>query len=98
VVLAAVLSLAGLSAGARVPESREVSARLGLGSVLRQLAEEGDPVVLGQVDGSRQAGRILRVGADFVELAPAPGHVQGRVRGQASVVVPFSALAVVRPG
>jgi hypothetical protein len=47
--------------------------RLGLGSALRRLAEEGDRCVLHLVDGTRYDGTPARVGADFVELVTTSG-------------------------
>jgi hypothetical protein len=87
VVLAAVVSARGLAAGARPESVRPVTHRLGLGSVLRQAAETGDPVAVGRRDGTVRQGALGRVGADFVELLDDGGAVE---------VVPFSGIAVVR--
>ena len=67
--------------------SRPVTARLGLGSVLRRLGEARAETVLHRVDGSLLRGLLGRVGADFVEVAAADGSLD---------VVPFAALAAVR--
>jgi hypothetical protein len=86
VVLAAVVSARGLAPGARPESVRPITHRLGLGSVLRQAAESGDPVAVVRRDGTVRQGTLGRVGADFVELLDA-GAVE---------VVPFSGIAVVR--
>jgi hypothetical protein len=58
---------AGLSDRA-VPEvAWSPVSRLGLGSALRRLADEGVPCVLLTRAGTRQEGVLLRVGQDFVE-------------------------------
>jgi hypothetical protein len=44
---------------------------LGLGSALRRLAESDAQCQLCLLDGSRHEGRVVRVGADFVEVATA---------------------------
>ncbi|CAB4692128.1 unannotated protein [freshwater metagenome] len=61
--------------------------RLGLGSVLRRLAESGERSVLHGRDGRRHDGSPVRVGSDFVEL----GESSGR-----TVLVAFAALAAVQ--
>jgi hypothetical protein len=96
---AAVTSARGLSCRA-VPEAgRPVTARLGLGSALRGLADAGGPTLVTRVDGSRTAGLLGRVGADFLEVAASdrePGAEGGRT---AQVqLVPFAHLAAVRRG
>jgi hypothetical protein len=87
--LAAVTTLRGLTdraAGA----SRPVTARLGLGSVLRGLAESRAETLLHRTDGSTLQGVLGRVGADFVEVE-ASGDLDVYVDA-----VPFAALAAVR--
>lgn len=75
--LAAVRSVRGASSQAVGEPARPVTARLGIGSVLRGLARDRVPVVVHQIDGSSSAGRVRRVGADFVELVPAaPGRAE----------------------
>jgi hypothetical protein len=44
-------------------------ARLGLGAALRRLADSAEPCSLHLTDGRRHDGILVRVGADFVELA-----------------------------
>lgn len=73
---------------------RPVSARLGLGSVLRSIAADGAPVLVHSTTGTVLRSRVHRVGADFVELAPdETGPDDGGV-----TVVPWHALAAVRRG
>ena len=85
--LAALTSARGLSSRA-VPEPvRPVVGRLGLGSVLRGIAEEGEAVTVLSLDGDQRRGRVLRVGADFAELATEDGTTE---------VLAFSGIAVLR--
>jgi hypothetical protein len=86
VSLPALVAARGLSARAVPEPARSVVTRLRLGSVLRGLSEEAEPLAVLTVDGEQRRGRILRVGADFLELAPA-GGVE---------VLPFTAVALVR--
>ena len=85
VPLDAVVSLRGLADRGVPVEARPVTARLGLASALRRVAEERAEVLLHRVDGSLDRGVLTRVGADFVEL-----------RARETEVVPFAALAAVR--
>jgi hypothetical protein len=85
----ALLSARGLSPRAVTEAVRGPLARLGFGSVLRTLAEEPEAVVLVLLDGEVRRGVLRRVGADFVEVVGADGGGE---------VVPFSAVAAVRPG
>ena len=87
--LAAVLMARGLSPRAVPEAARGPLSRLGLGSVLRGFAEEAVPVVVVLLDGEARRGLLRRIGADFAELTAADGMVE---------VVPFSAVAAVRPG
>ena len=86
VVTRALLSVRGLAAGARPESLRGVASRLGIGSVLRRLAEHGSRVTVVRSDGERRSGVLARVGADFLELAD-----EGRLE-----LVPFGALVAVR--
>lgn len=53
-----------------VPEvAWPVTARLGLPGALRRLADGAEPCTLHLTDGRRHDGTLLRVGADFVEVA-----------------------------
>jgi len=63
-------------------------ARLGLSAALRRLADGAEPCTLHLVDGRRYDGVLLRVGADFVEVATGEA---GRL-----VLVAFRRLAAVQ--
>jgi hypothetical protein len=69
-----------------------VTARLGLASAIRHLAEEVDTVVAHLCDGRRLRGALSRVGADFVELSREP--LGGEEAGVA-VMVPLAALVAL---
>jgi hypothetical protein len=88
--LAATRSLRGLAAGGPSLESRRITARLGLASALRTVAQSRLDSVLLSTDGSATRGRLERVGADFVDIRAGEGdagHLQ---------TVPFGAVAAVR--
>lgn len=90
--LGAVTALRGLADRGLVATARPLTARLGLASVLRGVAEARCETVLHRVDGSTLRGGLARVGADFVEVVEL-----GEARDAARVdVVPFEALAAVR--
>ena len=80
----------GLSSQAIPAALRSLTSRLGVGSVLRELAEERAPVTLVRSDGERRNGVLGRVGRDFLELSTEGGSVVG------TEVVPFSAVVAVR--
>ena len=86
-VLGCLVSGRGLSTHALPPPSRPLPARLGLGSVLRQVAEERTPVTVVRIDGERRRGHVGRVGKDFLELRPESGGLE---------VLPFSAVVALR--
>ena len=86
-ILSGLLSARGLSPQARPVSTRPVTARLGLGSVLRTMAEERGTVTLVRCDGERRQGVLGRVGSDFVELVGEGGAVD---------LVPFSGLVALR--
>jgi len=86
--LAAVLGLRGLAERTVTEDLRRVTARLGVGSALRQVAEERAEVLVHRVDGDVLRVRLGRVGADFVEVADAG-------TGQRSAL-PFTAVAALR--
>lgn len=95
--LAALLGARGLSARAVSEPARSVLARLGLGSALRHVAESGAGVVLEHVDGGRQRGTIVRVGADFVEIAGAREFGTDPWTDEPDrLVLPFAAMAALR--
>lgn len=86
---AAVESVQGLSVRA-VPEvAWSPVARLGLGSALRRLADEGVPCVLVTRSGARHDVLLLRIGRDFVE-AEADGERPRRM------VLAIAAIGVVQ--
>jgi hypothetical protein len=66
--LAALSSVRGLGERAVPAEARPVTARLGVGSALRGVAESRAETVLHRLDGTLLRGVLGRVGADFVEL------------------------------
>ena len=71
-----------------VPEvAWPATAKLGLGSALRRLADAGERCVLHLRDGSRYDAVPRRVGADFVEVTVGSGR---------TLLVAFSALAAVQ--
>ena len=86
VALPAVTSVRGLAAGGVAAPARALTARLGLGSALRGLAEDRVEVVLHRSDGQVLRGLVGRVGRDFVEVGT-PERVD---------VVPFTAIAALR--
>ncbi|GAA5150377.1 hypothetical protein GCM10023340_27370 [Nocardioides marinquilinus] len=86
--LAAIAAVEGASPRA-VPEvAWSPVTRLGVGSALRRLADEGERCVAHRLDGGRHDGVVRRVGQDFVELdqgdPPRP------------VLIALDALAAVR--
>jgi hypothetical protein len=87
--LAAVRRARGLSEGAVDAAARPLTARLGLASALRGLAETRLEAVLHGTDGQVTRAVLGRVGRDFVEVRPADGPVE---------VVPFAAVAALRSG
>ncbi len=95
IVLAALLAATGLSPRATTPAARDLRAALGLGSVLRRLAEAGRPVDLVLLDGSRLTGVLQRVGGDFVEVAPL-GAGRAGAPVAVPVVVPVAAVALLQ--
>ena len=61
--------------------------RLGLGSAMRRLADAGERCLVHLRDGTRLEGRVLRVGADFLELEVTPQRVE---------LVAFASVAAVQ--
>lgn len=95
---AALEQLRGLPDRALDAAARPVAARLGLGSVLRSIAADAEPVVVHGTSGGVLRGRVRRVGADFVEVDTGePAEAARSSAGAAGVaVLPWSALAAVR--
>ncbi len=87
VAVSGVVELAGLVDAAVPDTARPAAARLSIRAALRPYAEEGDRVALRLLTGGVRQGRLVRVGADFVELL-----MEGR--GE-TVVVPLDAVAAV---
>jgi len=87
VPFAAVSAARGLSERAVGVSARRVTARLGLGSFLRGVAESREPVLVHRRDGASHRGAVRRVGADFLELSGHDGTVD---------LLPFGHLAALR--
>ena len=60
--------------------------RLGFGSAMRRLADAGERCLVHLRDGTRLEGRVLRVGADFLELEVTPQRVELVVFGSVAAV------------
>ena len=91
----AIVTVQGLSPRSAEPGSEgAVTARLGLGHVLRAVARDRAEVVVAGTDGSRWTGRIERVGADHLELAAHDPGEPSRVR--AVQYIAFAGLASLR--
>jgi hypothetical protein len=93
--LDAVAGASGMSSRALPEAARPALARLGFGAALHRLAEEAPEVLLHLDGGPPLRARVLRIGADFVEAERAGGVPGAPGR---SVLVPFAALQMVRPG
>jgi hypothetical protein len=90
--LAAATGLRGLCEHAVSVAARPLTARLGVASALRALADTQPEAVVYRRDGSLVRGVLTRVGADFVDLRTGE-------RGEGCVeTVPFEAVAAVRSG
>jgi len=94
--LAGVLTARGMSARALPEAARPAVARLTFGSALHRLAEESAEVLLHveAVGGLRV--RVLRIGANFVEVEPASA-VTSAGGGTSTMLVPFAAVLAARP-
>lgn len=82
----------GLSARAVPEAARPALSRLSFGSALHRLGESASQVSLHLVTGRGERVRVVRIGADFVEVervGESPGS-------QAAVLVPFGAILGVR--
>lgn len=90
VTLPAVLAVTGVASRAGHPATRSVADTLPVRSLLRRLVEESPAgCALHLADGQRLEGRLLRVGADFAEIA------SGAAR-DATSLVPLAALDAAR--
>ena len=83
--------LRGARAGAVAEDALGVLRRLTIRSVLRGAAESGSDCVLHLLDASRHEARLLRVGADFVEV-----RLGGVTAAEEYDVLPLAALAAVQ--
>lgn len=90
---AAVERLQGLSPQSVTEPLRGIASRLALGSVLRGIAQSGGSAVVHHLSGDRVRVRVLRVGADFVEVLPEEAEPAG-----AAVVLPLARIAALRLG
>jgi len=87
VPLPAVSSVSGAAARS-VPEvAWSPLTRLALGSAIRRLSEAAEQCLVHLVDGTAHEARVVRVGADFVELSVGSARVE---------LVAFSALAALQ--
>ena len=93
VVLAAAQAWRGLADRGVGESARPITARLGLGSALRRLADARGEVVMHRTHAAPVRGMLRRVGADFAELRRADGEWR---RGYLEVV-PFTAITALRP-
>jgi hypothetical protein len=93
--LPCVTRMSGLGPRALAPEARGVLARLGLGSVLRRLAESRSPVLLALTDGAQVRGGVGRIGADFVEVLVERSE-PGTRAAVGPDVMPLAAVAALR--
>lgn len=88
---ASLLAVTGASERAVPREAWPASARVGLGSAVRRLADERAPVRVVLADGAGLQGTWARVGRDFAELQTS-GEQGALAR---SSLVPFSAIAAL---
>jgi hypothetical protein len=84
-----VLSVATGSPRAASSTALPLTSRLGFASAVRHLADDVDEVALRLYDARRVTGRLVRVGADFVELVPD--------ERRHPVLVPLAAVVTVAP-
>ena len=92
--LGAVVSLSGPSVRAVPQSARPAVAGLGFAAAARRLAGRLTEVEVCSVAGTRQSARVVRVGADFLEvtdLGEGPAEAAG-----ATLLVPFVAVAALR--
>ena len=90
VVVSAIGSLRGLAERGIPAAVRPVTARLGLASALRGVAEARGEVLVHRADGSTVRGGVGRVGADFLEV------LVGEPRAGYAETVPLAAVTAVR--
>lgn len=93
--LAGVLTARGMSARALPEAARPAVARLTFGSALHRLAEDSAEVLLQVEDVGGLRVRVLRIGADFVEVEPTAA-VTPAGEGTSMMLVPFAAVLAAR--
>jgi hypothetical protein len=94
--LPAVTRVGGLGERAVDVRHRSLGARLGFGSVLRGVADEGGPVLAHLLDGATVRGAVRRVGADFLEVRVDEDGVWGGDPSARLDAVAFAGVAAVR--
>lgn len=93
----AVAQVAGLGEHAIDARHRGLGSRLGFGSALRGVAEEGGEALVHLRDAGRVRGVMRRVGADFVEVVVGGADRDRDTRPSPSPeLVAFTAIAAVR--
>ncbi|MCU1675730.1 MAG: hypothetical protein JWM93_488 [Frankiales bacterium] len=93
---AAILWVTGLGRMSADPtRSTKVESKLDLRYALRRLVRDRGEVLVSFVDGTRVTGSLVRVGADFVEVAETGTRTD--VVRRAVRTVPLTALAFLRP-
>jgi hypothetical protein len=91
--LAAVATASGMSSRAVPAEARPALARLSFGSALHRLAQDYQELVVLLEPSAGLRVRLLRIGADFIEVQPLTAAA-----GPATVLLSFAAVKAVRPG
>ena len=89
--LEAVVTAAGMSPRAVPEAARPATARLGFGSALHRLSTQATEVVVHLGPSVSRRVRVLRIGADFVEVESREG-----AGGAGVQLLPFAAVAAVR--
>jgi hypothetical protein len=89
--LDAVVTAAGMSSRALPEAARPATARLGFGSALHRLSTQAAEVVVHLGPSVSRRVRVLRIGADFVEVESREGS-----GGAGAQLLPFAAMAAVR--
>jgi hypothetical protein len=96
--LPAVTRIGGLGERAVDARHRSLGARLGFGSALRGVSDEGVPVLAHLLDGDTVRGAVHRVGADFLEVRGEAADGWGGDPSASIDAVAFEAVAAVRRG
>jgi hypothetical protein len=86
VTMSSLVTVSGLGDAMLPTDARPISARLGVGSVLRRRAETGESGAIRVAGGRILQGSVTRVGSDFLELD---------LESREATVVPFRALVAV---